>query len=390
MLLVHEYYQQPGGEDQIFASEGTLLEDRGHQVIRYTEHNDRVKDLGSFTLARVTVWNRAAYHDLREILRAERPQIVHFHNTFPLISPAAYYAAKAEGVPVVQTLHNYRLFCTNALFFRAGGVCEDCFGKTLPWPGVLHACYRGSRSASGVVATMLSAHRALRTWTRMVDTYIVLTEFAREKFISGGLPEGKIMVKPHFIHTDPGPDEGAGGFALFVGRLSPEKGSDTLLSAWERLGGKLRIKIVGDGPLAPQVAEAARRLPQVEWLGRQPLQEVYRLMGRATFLVFPSKVYETFGRVAIEAFAKGTPVVASKTGAIAELVEHGRTGLHFRPGDAKDLATQVEWALRHPIQLQRMREQARAEFEAKYTAERNYQQLLHIYQAAAKHAKGQA
>jgi len=222
----------------------------------------------------------------------------------------------------------------------------------------------------------------------MVDTYIVLTEFAREKFISGGLPEGKIMVKPHFIHTDPGPDEGAGGFALFVGRLSPEKGSDTLLSAWERLGGKPHLKIVGDGPLAPRAADAARRYPGVEWLGRQPLEEVYELMGGAAFLVFPSEVYETFGRVAIEAFARGTPVVASKIGAIAELVEHGRTGLHFRPGDSRDLAAQVEWALSHPAELERMRKAARAEFEAKYTAERNHELLMEIYRTAVERAKG--
>jgi glycosyltransferase involved in cell wall biosynthesis len=390
ILLVHEHYQQPGGEDQVFSAEGRLLETRGHRIVRYTDHNDRINEMGSLAVARATVWNKTAYRQLRKILRTERPQVVHFHNTFPLISPAAYYAARAEGVPVVQTVHNYRLFCANALFFRDGHVCEDCFGKPLPWPGVLHCCYRGSRAASGTVATMLTAHRALRTWTKMVHTYIALTEFAREKLIEGGLPEEKIAVKPHFIDPDPGPDEGRGGYALFVGRLSPEKGSDTLLSAWERLGGKLHLKIVGDGPLAPRAADAARRFPEVEWLGRQPLQEVYRLMGGATFLVFPSEVYETFGRVAIEAFARGTPVVASRIGAIAELVEHGRTGLHFRPGDSKDLATQVEWASRHPAELERMRKAARAEYEAKYTAGRNHQLLMEIYRTAVEGAKRRA
>jgi glycosyltransferase involved in cell wall biosynthesis len=386
VLLVHEYYQQPGGEDQVFAAERGLLEAREHRVVRYTDHNDRVKDMGSLTLARATVWNGTVYNELRRLLRAERPQVAHFHNTFPLISPAAYYAARAEGVPVVQTLHNYRLFCTNALFFRDGHPCEDCLGKTVPWPGVLHSCYRGSRAASGMVAAMLSTHRMLRTWTKMVDRYIALTDFAREKLIQGGLPKEKIAIKPHFIDPDPGLGEGHGGYALFVGRLSPEKGSDTLLSAWERLGGKPRLKIVGDGPLAQRTAEAAQRFPGVEWLGRQPLEEVYRLMGGATFLVFPSEVYETFGRVAIEAFARGTPVVASKIGAIAELVEHGHTGLHFRPGDPNDLAAQVKWASRHPEELGHMRKAARAEFEAKYTARRNYELLMEIYRTAAQHA----
>jgi glycosyltransferase involved in cell wall biosynthesis len=241
-----------------------------------------------------------------------------------------------------------------------------------------------------MVAAMLTAHRALRTWTRRVDMYIALTEFAREKLIQGGLPKEKIAVKPHFVEPDPGMGEGGGGYALFVGRLSPEKGSDTLLSAWERLGGKPSLKIVGDGPLAPQAAEAARRFPGVQWLGQQPLDEVYRLMGEAAFLVFPSEVYETFGRVAIEAFAKGTPVIASKIGAIAELVEHGRTGLHFRPGDPKDLAARVQWASRHPAELEHMRKAARGEFEVKYTAGQNYELLMEIYRTAAERAKWQA
>lgn len=386
-LLVHEYYQQPGGEDEVFAAEGELLETRGHRVIRYTDHNDRVKDVGSMALAHATVWNGRAYRELRKLIRAERPQLVHFHNTFPLISPAGYYAAKAEGLPVVQTLHNYRLFCTNSLFFRDGHVCEDCVGKTPPWPGVLHSCYRGSRAASGTVAAMLTAHRTLSTWTKMVDTYIALTEFAREKAIQGGLPAQKLVVKPHFVDPDPGLASGDGGYALFVGRLSPEKGTKTLLAAWRRLKGALPLKIVGDGPLAPQTAEAARRVPGVEWVGRQPLEEVYRLMGGATFLVFPSEWYETFGRVAVEAFARGTPVVASKIGAIAELVDHGRTGLHFRPGDPKDLVAQVEWISEHPEELARMRAEARAEFETRYTAEHNYRSLMKIYQRAAVHAK---
>jgi glycosyltransferase involved in cell wall biosynthesis len=390
VLLVHEYYQQPGGEDEVFAAESRLLEAHGHRVVHYTDHNDRVKDLGSATLARATVWNGAVYRELRRLIRAERPQVVHFHNTFPLISPASYYAAKAEGLPVVQTLHNYRLFCTNSVFFRDGHVCEDCVGKTPPWPGVLHSCYRGSRMASGTVAAMLTAHRTLRTWTKMVDTYIALTEFAREKAIQGGLPADKLVVKPHFVHPDPGLDKGCGGYALFVGRLSPEKGTKTLLSAWKQLRGELPLKIVGDGPLAQETAEAALRVAGVTWLGRRSLEEVYKLMGEAAFLVFPSEWYETFGRVAIEAFAKGTPVVASKIGAIAELVDHGRTGLHFQAGNPKDLVEQVQWLSQHSCELARMRNEARAEFESKYTEGLNYQSLIDIYQSAVERARERA
>jgi glycosyltransferase involved in cell wall biosynthesis len=387
ILAVHNRYQRPGGEDQVFVDETALLEARNHRVLRYEVHNDQVERVNRLTLAKDTVWNTSAYRELGALIRRERPDVVHFHNTLPLVSPAGYYAARAEGVPVIQTLHNYRLLCPVALFFRDGRVCEDCMGKAVPWPGVVHKCYRGSRAASGVIATMLTVHRALRTWTEMVDVYVALTEFARSKFIEGGLPAGKIVVKPNFVAPDPGRGHGGGGYALFVGRLAPEKGTGTMLAAWERLGTRIPLKILGDGPLRDRVVEAAARQSNVEWLGHRPVEEVHALMGKADMLVFPSQWYETFGRVAAEAFATGTPVIAANIGAVAELVEHGRTGLKFRPGDPEDLVTQVEWALTHPAELRGMREDVRAEFEAKYTAERNYRALMEIYEAALERKK---
>lgn len=386
VLVAHNYYQQPGGEDQVFAAEIALLEAHGHQVLRYAVHNDRVAEMNRLALAKAAVWNSSSYRDLRALIRRERPQVAHFHNTLPLISPAGYHAAKAEGVPVVQTLHNYRLICPNGVLFRDGHVCEDCLGKLVPWPGVVHACYRGSRASTGAVATMLTAHRALRTWEEMAGVYVALTEFARGKFVEGGLPAEKIVVKPNFVHPDPGVGEGQGGYVLFVGRLSPEKGIDTLLKAWEQLETKAHLKIVGDGPLAPGVAEAAQRLPHVEWLGRQPKDRVLGLMKDARVLVFPSLWYENAPMVIAEAYAVGLPVIASELGSISSLVSHGRTGLHFRPGDPKHLAARVEWALTHPADLQRMRVEARAEFEAKYTAEANYRKLIEIYDLAANGA----
>lgn len=387
ILAVHNRYQRPGGEDQVFVDETTLLETRNHRVLRYEVHNDQVKLANRLALAKDTVWNTSAYRELGALIRRERPHVVHFHNTLPLVSPAGYYAAKAEGVPVIQTLHNYRLLCPVALFFRDGRVCEDCMGKAVPWPGVVHRCYRGSRTASGVIATMLTVHRALRTWTEMVDVYVALTEFARNKFIEGGLPANKIVVKPNFVAPDPGQGQGGGGYALFVGRLAPEKGTETMLAAWDRLGTKIPLKIVGDGPLRDQVVEAAARQSNVEWLGHRPVEDVHALMGKADMLIFPSQWYETFGRVAAEAFAAGTPVIAANIGAVAELVEHGRTGLKFRPGDPEDLVTQLEWALSHSSELRRMREEVRAQFEAKYTAERNYRALMEIYEAALERKK---
>lgn len=383
VLIVHTHYLQPGGEDVTFRAGAALLRGQGHDVIAVTLHNRDLEGMPPWRQAAVTVWNGELYRRLRSLIRERRPQVVHIHNTFPLASPAVIRAAKAEGMPVVMTLHNYRLLCVNALFFRQGRVCEDCLGH-LPWRGVVHGCYRGSRAASAAVAGMVSLHRLLGTWS-LVDRFIALTEFARQKFIQAGFPPAKLVVKPNFVHPDPGAGAGRGGHVLFVGRLSPEKGVKTLLRAWERLGGKVPLKIVGDGPLAGEVRQAVKRMPEVEWLGRKAPEDVYALMGDAALLVFPSEWYETFGRVAIEAFAKGTPVVASDLGALAELVHHGRTGLLFRSGDPEDLAAKVEWLLSHPKELARMRREARAEYEAKYTAERNYEMLMEIYQQAIEH-----
>lgn len=379
ILSIHNLYQIRGGEDECQEAEAQLLRRHGHVVYTCLENNERLVELTALQTAAKTVWSHEAYQRVRDQLKQSSVDVVHIHNFLPLLSPAVYYAAKAEGVPVVQTLHNYRLLCPNALFFRYGQVCTDCVGKAFPWPGVYHSCYRESRPASAVTATMLAFHRILRTWRNTVDAYITLTEFARQQFIDGGLPAQKIVVKPNFVDPAPAPGDGKGGFALYVGRLSVEKGLDTLLDAWEILGEAIPLKIVGDGPLVDLVKDAANRSPQVSWLGRRPMAEVYDLMGQASFLVFPSKWYETFGRVAIEAFAKGTPVVASNIGAISELVTSGSTGIHFRPGDAQDLAEKIIYLLAHPQILATMRQHARSEFEQRYTPEHNYKQLMKIY-----------
>ncbi|MEB3829831.1 glycosyltransferase family 4 protein [Phormidium sp. CCY1219] len=382
ILSIHNRYQIRGGEDESREAEERLLRENNHTVDVYEDHNDRVAQLGNLRVALRTVWSMESYQSVRERLKKNPYDLIHVQNFFPLISPSVYYAAKAEGIPVVQSLRNYRLLCANSFFFREGRVCEDCMGKVIPWPGVVHACYRDNSAGSATVVAMQTVHRALQTWTKMVDVYVTLTHFARSKFIEAGLPAEKIVVKPNFVSADPGVGEGKGGYAFFVGRLSPEKGLETMLAAWERLDKRIPLKIVGDGPLAALVEQAVQRLPNVEWLGRRPLSEVYDLMGEAKFIIFPSEWYETFGRVAIEAFAKGTPAIAANIGAIAELVDRGRTGLFFRPGDANDLVRQVEFALDRPRELAEMRREARAEFEAKYTAERNYQLLMKIYTRA--------
>jgi glycosyltransferase involved in cell wall biosynthesis len=382
ILLVHNFYQQTGGEDLVVADEARLLASRGHDVAQYSIHNDQVNSLSRLALGHRTIWSRPAYHDVRAAIATHRPDVVHVHNTLPLLSPSVYYAASADGVPVVQTLHNYRLMCPAAVCFRDGRVCTDCVGKSVALGAIRHACYRGSRSASAAVVTMLSFHRLLGTWERKISLYITLTDLARRLFIESGLAAEKLVVKPNFVDPDPGIGTGSGGYALFVGRLSAEKGIRTLLHAWQSVGQRLPLLVVGEGPLGPDVAAAAGETPGVTWLGKRAPNEVAPLLRDATCLVFPSECYETFGRVIVEAFATGTPVVAAGHGAAAELVADGSTGLHFRPGDAADLAAKVIHLNSHPALRRVMRTAARSDFENRYTADVNYRSLLGIYQRA--------
>ena len=379
ILLAHNRYLFSGGERQVFEAELGLLRDNGHEVDVYTEDNLRIAELGNLQTATRTIWSRETYRQVKDKLRTGQHDIVHVHNFFPLISPSIYYAAEAENVPVVQTVHNFRLLCINGLLFRDGVVCEDCVGRMFPWPGIINACYKDSHGGSTAVATMLSIHRAIKTWERMVNTYIALTEFSRQKLIEGGLPEKKIAVKPNFISRDPGPGSGKGNFALFVGRLSPEKGIDTMLAAWSLLGETVPLKIVGDGPLRDQVITTAKSVSTIEHLGHLDNEQVLSLMQDALFLVFPSLLYENFPMTIIEAFATGLPVLASNLGNTATLIQSRQTGLHFKPGDASDLAAQALWLVNNPDALKEMRSVVRLTYEEQFAPSINYRLLSSIY-----------
>ncbi|RRR99907.1 glycosyltransferase family 1 protein [Aquabacterium soli] len=380
VLLVHNAYQQRGGEDSVLESEMALLRQQGHEVALYHRSNDDIQAMSKPELLANTLWSRQTVRDIHDWAARFKPDVIHVHNTLPLVSPSVYWGAADVGVPVVQTLHNYRLACLDATFLREGRICEDCLGK-VPWRGVVHGCYRGSALHSGAMASMLVMHRAIGTYRRKVTRYIALSEFGRAKLTQAGLPAERISVKPNFLEWRDQPDWSNRDGGLFVGRLSPEKGVDVLLQALARLPSP-NVRVVGGGPLEGQVHHQLG--PNA--LGFQPLPQVMALMQSAAFMVLPSLWYEGFPRTIVEAFANGTPVVASRLGAMAEVIEDGVTGLLFTPGDVPDLTAKLAWALSHPQDMLAMGRAARRRYETHYSPDVNHAQLLSIYsQAITEH-----
>ncbi|MBD2494031.1 glycosyltransferase family 4 protein [Nostoc sp. FACHB-280] len=385
LLILHNRYRLTGGEDKVVQIEKNLLEANGHDVILLEENNLNI----------VNVWDTlaaagGAIYSLpsKQLVQAEiirfSPDIVHVHNFFPLLSPAVYDACYAAGVPVIQTLHNYRLACPKAMPFRDGKICEDCIGRLIPWSSVVHSCYRNSHLQSSVVAAMTTWHKLTGTWHKKVNAYIVLTQFQKEKMIQAGLPADKIYIKPNFVFQPNKLDSHIqrDNYLLFVGRLSEEKGVSVLIDAYIKNHISTPLKIVGDGPLRQVLqkkVQTAGYANLVEFLGYQDKLVVMKLMQRAKFLVFPSIWYEGFPLTIIEAFASSLPVLASKLGSLAEIVEDHLTGLHFEAGNLQDLADKINWAITHPESMNIFGETAYSIYESKYTSEVNYQQLMSIY-----------
>lgn len=312
-----------------------------------------------------------------------RPDVVHVHNFFPVLTPSVYDAA---DVPVIQTLHNYRLLCANGLFFRDNSPCEQCAGKRVPWPAIYHSCYRDSRAGSAAVATMLSVHRFKDTWNTRVSRFITLTEFARTMFVRNlGIDPERIVVKPNAA-PDTGAGDGKGGYALCAGRLSAEKGTATLIAAAEH-GLGMPLKVAGTGPFSTSVKDAAAK-GLLQYLGSQSQSEISRLMQGARVLLLPSHCYEGLPMVIPEAFATGLPIVASNVGALASLISHGRNGLVVPPRDAGALAAAVQTIVTTPGMETSLRAEARLTYERRYRPEANVQSLFDIYREALAEPRG--
>jgi glycosyltransferase involved in cell wall biosynthesis len=430
IIQVHNYYQQAGGEDSVVAAERNMLEVAGHEVITYYKNNDGIVGVVQLVVSSMkTLWNPVTYWEFRRLLKNERPDVVHCHNTFPLISPAIYWACAKESTPVVQTIHNYRLLCLNSQFFRLNEknepeVCEKCLRRTFKFPGIKYRCYRGSLAGSAVVAFMLFLHRVLGTWKNKVSVYVALTEFQKQKMIEEGLPSDKILVKPNFIQKPEGSEQNVAEeeaqtssskpqtpYCLFVGRLSSEKGCDVLIRAWNLYVSKLQtsipkrseagakhqqrsgnlestphLLIVGDGPerenLEYLIAINDESSP-VHFLGLKSKKEVLSLMSNARFLVQPSLWYEGFPMTIVESFACGTAVVASDTGSMTSIIRHRENGLKFEGGNPEALAEQLCWGFEHTTELDQLGMQAKADSELMYSEQTNMESLLNIYQKAS-------
>lgn len=379
ITIVHNFYAQKGGEDVVVENELSMLRSMGHQVSFVSAHNSSINTIADkfWTLAG-TVYNLRAKKRFAQHISAFQPDIVHVHNFFPKLSPSIFDACAEAGIPSVMTLHNFRILCPTAFLYHSGRIEERSLHGSCWW-AVREAVYRHSIVGSAIVAAMVQYHRAVGTWTRKVDAFIALTEFAKAIFVQGGLPSAKIFVKSNATYSSPdysGPRLARRG-ALFVGRLSEEKGLSELVNAWKGIDHPLRI--VGSGGLEDWIREAASGNANIELLGALTQHDVQLQMQRSEFLIVPSKWYEMFAMVVAEAFSCGLPVLASKLGGLAEIIQDGQTGIHISSLAPDGLARVIQWAFDHPNEMRAMGMNAKRAFEENYTQATNYKRLMEIY-----------
>ena len=389
VLIAHSRYQNPSGEEVVVASEAQLLRDHGHEVHLFETDNASISGpVEQVRSALGHIYSRSGRARFSQAIADFTPDVVHVHNIFPLLSPSVYDAARHAGVPVVQTVHNYRFVCPSSNLYRDGNVCTDCLSKAVPYPGIVHRCYRNSGAQTAAIAVMIGVHKLRRTWQSRVDAFIVLSHAQRALMLEGGFPDDRLRVKPNFLVEPPRPSPpqpGTRPFAIFVGRLCREKGIRTLVQAFVDHDIGLDLVIVGDGEDRKHLENAVRgrnRADTVTFEGSRERSQVFALMHAASVLVFPSEWMETFGLSMIEAYACSTPVLAARLGGLTEIVDDGVTGLFFTPGDSGDLADKLRWCAKNPERLVELGRSGRERYETQYSPEPNYEMLMNCYQAA--------
>ncbi len=392
ILCVHNYYgsSAPSGENMVFEAEIALLQRRGDEVLAFTRSSDEIRAkgvLGAVQGALSTPWNPRSAAAIQDEVERFNPEVVHVHNTFPLISPAIFHSIGHRAARVV-TLHNYRIFCPAAIPMRNGTVCTECLDNRSSWPSLKHGCYRGSRLATVPLALSVMLHRQLGTWTNQVDAFIALTEFQKNLLVEAGLPGDRVHVKPNFYAGNPKQVSWAdrGDYAIFAGRLSHEKGVEDLVRAWLIWGeSSPELRILGDGPLRESLQRMVLSTPgvRIRFLGQLASTDAERQIAEARLLVLPSVCFEGFPMVIREAFAFGTPVAVSNIGPLPSIVREGASGLIFKPHDAESLCSAVSSAWATTGLLESLGVAGRAEFTALYNEDTNYAMLMNIYSAAS-------
>ena len=395
VLLVHSFYgsDAPSGENQVFEIERNLLRSRGHTVAEFTRHSDDIRSQGLWGAvkgAAATPWNPFVARDLRQMVARFKPDVVHVHNTFPMISPSIFHALADMGVARVITLHNYRLFCPAAIPMRAGKVCTDCLDQHSVLPALVHGCYRNSHLATLPLALNVALHRASNTWTRQVDAFIALTDFQRQRMVAAGLPAQWVHVKPNFYPGNPSvvPWSTRHPVVVFAGRLTAEKGVATLVRAWQLWGSNApELRVLGGGDLQEELMRMAVGLP-VHFLGQVSADVAQQHIANASLLVLPSECFEGFPMVVREAFAFGTPVAVTDLGPLPSIVQHGKSGVVFEAANAAALMQAIQQVWQTPGLLEQLARGARAAFDAHYTEDANHATLVSIYEKAIQHNQG--
>lgn len=379
ILIVHNYYQIPGGEDSVVANEKKMLEAYGHKVILYSRNNGELKEmpkLQKLFLPITTIFNPKTYCDIRKLIKTENIEVVHVHNTLNLVSPAVYYAAKSMRIPVVQTVHNFRLLCPGATFYRNGSICEECVEQGL-WCAVKHKCYRESRIQTLACVLNTWFHRMTGIYGKI--NYICLTEFNRQKLLTlKQIKKEKVFVKPNFVENEDGfiPEKNRENQYIFAGRLDKLKGIEMLFDAWKKMGNTApRLVVCGTGPMETwcKLFVQQNRV-NIELRGSLSNVKVRKLIANSKALILPTQWYEGFPMSIVEAFSVGTPVICSDLGNAGSIVEEGVTGCKFKADSVENLIIAIN-------RCKGLHKSTLQVYQEKYTQEKNYKKLTDIYTA---------
>ena len=380
VLMAHNYYQVPGGEDTVFHNEVNMLEKNGHKVIKYTRHNDEIKDgvLSKLKLGIDTIFSFKTYKEVKKLIDENEIDIVHVHNTLPLISPSIYYAARAKKVPVVQTIHNFRLLCPGATFTRNSEICEDCISKGLG-QSLKHKCYRGSLAQTFIMYVMLKFHRIIGTYDKI--NYITLTEFNKKKLLNLVKVESKIYVKPNFVEKREQSERILDDYFVYIGRLDEIKGINFLIEAWKDIDENIELYVIGTGPEKEKIKKFIEKnnIKNVKMLGFMQRNKIFDIIQKSRAVVVPSNWNEPFGMVIIEAFSKGVPIIASKIGSIPYIVDHNVNGILVDPGDKLKLKESINNIFYDNKLNKALGKNAYNKFNEYYTDIVNYNRLIEIY-----------